>query len=138
MIVFLTGVLVTQQEPRSGVPRNASAALSFPLGADVTVKLRVVDSVGAPVTLTGGVTGVLTIKRRPGDVEKILSVAGNVPAGQEAGTMDFAISAAAQKTAFALGPGQVFYDVWITRAGQRDAVIPVSPLYVTPAVAPIP
>lgn len=141
MILFLSGVLVTQADPAPGVARNPRKALSFPLGADVTVRLQVVDSSGAPVPLDGaGTSAVLTIKRAPSAVDKLLSVPGELPGPLDpdvVGVMMFQITALAQRSAFVEGPGQVCYDVWLTRSGRRDAVVPVSPMYVEPGVADI-
>lgn len=139
MIVSLTGVLWDQPTPAAGVPVNPRTALTFPLGNDVAVNLRVVKASGPPVTVDLSAPGVslkLTVKRTPLDSNEMLSILATAGAGL--GNYVIVIPAALQR-ARQLGPGRYFYDVLLTQVAgatvTRDSVIPASPLIVEPGIA---
>lgn len=133
MILSLTGVLDdgSIRAEGSSVPYNPRQALAFQLGTSLTVRVRVVTPDGNPVI---GGTVKLTVKKRAGDSSPAL------PAKSAALTpsVDLSITPADTKS---LEPGRYAYDIWHQAAetgpglndGARNAVVPLSPLWLEPA-----
>ncbi|MCK5641620.1 MAG: hypothetical protein KAJ19_12530 [Gammaproteobacteria bacterium] len=120
MRVLLTGV-VEDGTPRAvGVPENPRAALEIPGGVDMEIVVSVVTSSGSKVPLIAPTELLFTVKKRHSDralVSKTATLAGNE------GT--FALTSDETRR---LEPGLLGYDVWLTKDGKRDPVVPLSPL----------
>jgi len=121
MIVRVTGVLQDGTPLRPGVPTNPRAAVSVPRGSDVQIVVTIVTPGNVAVPLTGDGTEVLlTVKKRPDDGRpefvKAASVSGNVAT--------FLIQPGDTRW---MDPGLYGWDVWLTKDGLRDAVVPLSP-----------
>jgi hypothetical protein len=94
------------------------------------VLVTVVDQQGAPVDLSAA-TLTLTVKRSPRDISSLLSVSGVVLPEAGPNVCEFSLSAA--QTASWRTTGYC-YDVVLGRLdGSLEAIVPTSPLYVTPA-----
>jgi hypothetical protein len=117
MVIDLVGVLEDGGPRSSGVPENPRLALSFPIGSNVTLRLRVVLPSGqnAPAgTLTW------TLKKKPEDAQKVFVKTATLAAG----AASFAVLPADTKR---FAAGQYVYDVWHEVGGVRNAVVPLSP-----------
>jgi hypothetical protein len=129
MLIHLTGVLGTGDNPGRSVPANARTALRLTQTATVTVQLAAFQSGGPPLPLTGAAL-VLSVGRRPSDLPMI----------QKTGTLD--PQAGPNVVNFQFDPadtrpdlvpsGRYVYDVWMTVAGVRDILVPASPFVVEP------
>lgn len=125
MLIELLAVLEDGSTRAPEIPADVRKAITFPMGTDVTVRVRVVKPNGEVVTVpTNGLA--FTVKKRPAD-EKVLQKIG--PAAP-ASSVDFPIVPIDSSK---LEAGYFVYDVWLTQAGpKRDAVVPLSPLYLSP------
>lgn len=131
MRILLTGVLEDGTPRREGVPIDPRANVSITKGANVEIVVTVVTPGGEPVKLTGtGTELLLTVKKRPTEAATISRLAvseGNV------GT--FTLVPTDTRTQIA---GLYGYDVWLTKDGERDVVVPLSPFNLLEANAAIP
>jgi hypothetical protein len=129
----LVGVLNDGTPFVSGVPTNPRANLNVPHGADLDIEVTVITPQGVPVPLAGdGTELLLTVKKRsdqhpPSLVKGSYSVSGNV-----------ALFKLQPGDTRRLEAGLYSYDVWLTKDGLRDPVIPLSPLNLQAANAYIP
>jgi hypothetical protein len=130
MLIQLTGVVRSGGRPSLRVPPDARQGLPILAAMTNRVLLTVVDQQGAAVDLSSaGLT--LTVKRSPRDLSSLLSVAGVVLPELGPNLVEFSLSPA--QTASWRTTGYC-YDVVLQRLdGSLEAVIPTSPLYVTPA-----
>lgn len=130
MLAQLTGVVRSGGRPSLMVPPDSRRGLAIVGGMTSRVLLTVVDQQGAPVDLSDtGLT--LTVKRSPRDLSSLLSVAAVLLA--EAGPNVCEFSLPASQTASWRTTGYC-YDVVLERLdGSLEAVVPTSPLYVTPS-----
>jgi len=135
MQISLTAVLEDGTPRRGLVPADPRQTLRIPQGSDVTLRVSVVTPGGSLVDLTGaGTELLLTIKKNPKlwhDSWPRVTKKASVVAGIGV---------------FLLEPGDTHdwlagmyaWDVWLTKDGSRDAVIPTSPLQLLQSVAPVP
>lgn len=131
MLSQLTGVVRSGGRPSLMVPPDSRQGLAIVGGMTSRVLLTVVDQQGAPVDLsdTAGLT--LTIKRSPRDLSSLLAVEGVLLPELGRNLVEFSL--AASQTASWRTTGYC-YDVVLERLdGSLEAVVPTSPLYVTPS-----
>ena len=130
MLSQLTGVVRSGGRPSLRVPPDSRQGLAILAAMTNRVLVTVVDQQGAPVDLSDtGLT--LTIKRSPRDLSSLLSVAAVLLPEAGPNICEFSLSAA--QTASWRTTGYC-YDVVLERLdGSLEAIIPTSPLYVTPA-----
>ncbi len=145
MLIALTGVLNDGPDRASGVPPNPRTALSWPLGASVTIRFNaVLKSSGGPVDFNTPVGQVIKLEVRlqplPLNQPKLLEVTGVPLTPDVPGTSQFVITPAMQRPIMQQPSiARVFYDVWrILADGTRDPLVPASPLYLEPSVTEIP
>lgn len=131
MLISLTGVLDDGTPYVAGVPTNPRRAVTVVRGEDTTLQVRVVTPQGAAVDTSSPAVLVLTVKKRPQDYVAVATVTGTVAAG----VASFALTPAAFKNEL---PGLFCYDVWLTKAGARSAVVPLSPLHLEASATAIP
>lgn len=123
MVIDLTGVLEDGTPRSANVPVNPRRTLSFPLGTTLTINLRVVRPSGAVVT---GGTVAFTVKKKFSDSQSAISKSATL-----ADPTPITVAAADTKL---LTPGAFSYDFWHTDgSGNRNAVVPLSPLYIEAA-----
>ena len=132
MRVALTGVLEDGTPRRAGVPVNPRTTLNVPQGVDLELVVDVVTSSGVGVNLeVEGTELLLTVKRRPSEstprIVRKASLAGR------RGT--FLVEPGATRR---LLPGLFSFDVWLTKNGLRNPVIPLSPFNLQAANAAVP
>lgn len=128
MLLQLTGVLEdgSSRAEGSSVPFNPRKSIAFPLGTSLTIRLQVVTSEGTPVV---GGTVRLAAKKRASDG----SPAFFKEVSPLAASVDFVITPTDTKS---LEAGRYVYDVWhIAGDGARNAVVPLSPLWLEPAAS---
>lgn len=134
MLISLTGILEDGSTRRSNVPSDARTTINLPQGSDVVLSVKVVTPAGNPVDMTGaGTELLLTIKKNPTlyydwpRIVKKATLAGNVGTFliEPGDTHDWAA-------------GRYYFDVWLTKGGNRDEVIPTSVLNLLQAVAAVP
>jgi len=133
MQILLTGIVEDSTPRKIGVPPNARATVSLPKGSDLTLTVKVITPSGNAVDLGGAGTGLsLTVRKKPyrydyPRIVKLASLSGNVGTFliEPGDTHDFC-------------PGMYVYDVWLTKDGSRDAVIPTSSFQVLESVAATP
>lgn len=115
----------------AGVPINPRRNLDVPRGGDIELVVSVVTPLGTPVNLGGaGTELLLTIKKRPQENPRIVKSASLV--GNK-GT--FLIQPGDTRR---LQPGLFSWDVWLTKDGLRDPVVPLSPFQLQAANAAVP
>lgn len=134
MVLDLTGILETGVPRQAGITENPRRTLRIPLGADVTLRLRVLTPDGALLSLVGA-TLVWSVKRRPSDGQVIISKTGVAGVGADAGSTVFTLIPFDTRL---ISPGLYGYDIWLTQGGKRDPVVPLSPLQFEATVTPIP
>ena len=132
MKVALTGVLDDGTPFAPGVPTNPRANLNVPRGVDLDLEIRVVTPSGASVSLVGaGVELLFTVKKRPEEypprIIKTATLAGTT------GTVRLEPGDTRR-----LQPGLFGYDVWLTKDGRRNPVIPLSPFQLQASAAAVP
>lgn len=135
MQISLTAVLEDGTPRRGLVPADPRQTLRIPQGSDVTIVVSVVTPGGNSVDLTGaGTELLLTIKKNPRfNFDSWPRITKKATLGSNVGT-------------FLLEPGDTHnwlagvyaWDVWLTKDGSRDAVIPTSPFQLLQSVAPVP
>ena len=130
MLVQLTGVVRSGGRPSLMTPPDSRRGL--PINAAMTnrVLVTVVDQQSAPVDLSDTVL-TLTIKRSPRDLSSLLAVEGVLLPELGRNLVEFSLPAS--QTASWRTTGYC-YDVVLERLdGSLEAIIPTSPVYVTPA-----
>lgn len=119
MLITLTGLLQDGSLPRAGVLSDARRTVIVPLHANLTINMSVVSPNGHVLDLSGvGTSLLLQVMKRPNEdikLKKTATIAGKVAT--------FTVTPADSKNLLA---GYYVYDVWLTLAGLRDAVIPLS------------
>ncbi len=127
MLLSLTGILEdgSVRAEGSSVPANPRTAIAFQLGTSLTIRLRVVTPEGNQVV---GGTVRLAVKKRASDGSpaffKVVTLAAS---------SDFVVTPADTKS---LEAGRYAYDIWHTAVdGSRNAVVPLSPLWLEPAAS---
>jgi hypothetical protein len=130
MLIQLTGVVRSGGRPSLRVPPDSRQGLAILAAMTNRVLVTVVDQQGAPVDLSDtGLT--LTIKRSPRDLSALLSATAVLLPEAGPNICEFSLSAA--QTASWRTTGYC-YDVVLERLdGSLEAIIPTSPVYVTPA-----
>lgn len=130
MLIQLSGVVRSGGRPSLKVPPDSRQGLAIVGGMTSRVLLTVVDQQGAPVDLSD-VTLTLTVKRSPRDLSALLSATAVVMPEAGPNVCEFSLSPA--QTASWRTTGYC-YDIVLQRLdGSLEAVVPTSPLYVTPA-----
>ena len=126
MLLYLTGVVDNGAALGPDVPVDQHQTLRYPLGANATIRLTVVDNSGVAVDLTG-CTCALEIKRSPLERVPVIQrkTAVNIPSlGKNVADFTFV------PTDFAYvptGPGRYMYEVWLTdAASKRSPIVPLS------------
>lgn len=130
MLLEITGVLRSGGRPSLAVPADSRQGLPLVAGMTTQVLVRVVDQQGAPVDVSSA-TVTLTVKKSPRNLSPMLVVTG-VPA-PELGRNVVICTLAAGKTA-SWTSLVLCYDVVLSQLdGALNAIVPTSPLYVTPS-----
>jgi hypothetical protein len=130
MLSQLTGVVRSGGRPSLRVPPDSRQGLAILAAMTNRVLVTVVDQQGAPVDISDIVL-TLTIKRSPRDLSSLLAVEGVILPELGRNLVEFSL--AASQTASWRTTGYC-YDVVLERLdGSLEAIIPTSPLYVTPA-----
>jgi hypothetical protein len=132
MKITLTGILMDDTPTKAGAITDPRKTLNVPKGTDVELRVNIVGQNGAPVDLSSAGTEVLlTIKKKPRqDWPRV------VKQGSISGSMaTFLIEPGDFAQAL---PGLFAYDVWLTKDGSRDPVIPTSPFNLLHSVAETP
>lgn len=127
VLIELLGILEDGNPHAVGLTADTRTAISFPLGTNLTLRVRVVRPVGDTVK-----TGVLSfsLKKDPSDNPAL--VKANLLISGE--TTDVVITPHDTEN---LDPGYYVYDVWHTAlGGERNPVIPLSPAQLSPSVTP--
>lgn len=130
MIINLVGLLDDGAPLSPGVEGNPRRAVQLTRGSNVTLKVTAFTPQGVAVDFTGG-SLVFTVKKNPDDSTAVISKTATIAAT----LATFALLPADFRN---MEPGNFAYDIWLTRGGSRDAIIPLSPLWLEPAAAPIP
>ncbi len=131
MKIFLTAVLEDGTPRRAGVPVDTRAGLEIPKGADVEIRVTLITPGGTPVGMAPTDQLLFTVKRRPEEDPKISRAA--VLNGSSIGVVTLVPTDTRRLT-----PGLFGYDIWLTKGGVRDVVLPLSPFALSAANAPIP
>lgn len=130
MLLEITGVVRSGGRSSIGVPFDSRQGLPIVAGTSTEVLIRVVDQQGAPVDVSSS-TVILTVKKSPRNLSPLLVVNGEpaprlgrnvvivtLPAGQTASWTSLILC----------------YDVVLSQLdGTLNAIVPLSPLYVTPS-----
>ena len=128
MRVELTGVL---DDGTSSVPVNARRTLNMSRGTDLQLDVRVVTPSGSAVVLNApGDELLLTVKKRPQADPSIVKKAVL--------TSGIGVFTLGPGDTQRLVPGIFGYDVWLTKDGARDPVIPLSPFNLLASAAAVP
>jgi len=132
MKISITGVLDDSSPYVPGVPTNPRRNLEVPRGTDLELVVSVVTPSNVPVLLTGdGTELLLTVKKSPAEhpprIVKAASLSGNV------GT--FLIQPGDTRR---MDPGLYGWDVWLTKDGLRNPVVPLSPFSLQAVNAAVP
>jgi len=138
--INLVGVLVDGPDRASGIPDNPRKALTWPLGTTVVIRLDVKSrQSGAPVDLTGATVQLeARLQPLPFNQPKLLSVVASPLYPVVRGACQLVIYPTAQKQIMQQNIGRCFYDVWMVDVlGNRNAIIPTSPLILEPSVTEI-
>lgn len=131
MIIHLSGLLDDGAPLAAGVAANPRRAVSVVRGQDVTIAVTVTTPQGEPVDVSSPAALVLTVKKRPQDYQAVATKAATVAAG----VASFALTPADFKNE---SPGLFVYDVWLTKSGARNPVVPLSPLHLEAAATAVP
>lgn len=135
MYVALTGIVEDGSKRSVTLPALREVALAR--GEDASIVVHVVYPDGRPFDLSGGVSAVFTVKRRPtsddAELVKTVSTSSFDPSGDPIVT--FAIASADTRSLF---PGRYVCDVWVTTGGKRYQVVPPIGFVLGPSVAAVP
>lgn len=132
MRISITGILDDGTPLTPGVPTDPRRNLDVHRGGDLELVVAVVTPSGIAVPLTGdGTELLLTVKRTPDEhpprIVKAASLSGNV------GT--FLVQPGDTRR---MDPGLYGWDVWLTKDGLRNPVIPLSPWNLQASNAAVP
>lgn len=132
MNLTLTGILQDGSPLKAGISADPRTTLNFPRGTDVRITVRVLTPSGSEVDLSGsGTTLILTIKKKPEhDWPKVVKEATIA-----SGVGTFLIEPGDTAN---MAVGRYVWDVWLTKDGDRNAVIPLSAINLQPSVAYVP
>jgi hypothetical protein len=131
MLLELTGVVRSGGRSPLGVPFDSRQGLPIVAGMSTEVLVRVVDQQGAPVDVSSS-TVILTVKKSPRNLSPMLVVNGE--AAPQLGRNVVIVTLPAGQTA-SWTSLVLCYDVVLSQLdGTLNAIVPTSPLYVTPAV----
>jgi hypothetical protein len=137
VIIQLLGIVENGAVASSLLPANNRTPISMPKGTDLFVNMDLYKRSGQRASLiTGSPVLLLTVRKKFTDLKFVIRKQGtitNAPMGQ----VQFVIAHADTKDP-SFEPGLYSYDIWLTQAGFRDAVMPISAFYLTPADAGIP
>jgi len=129
-VVSLIGIVQGGGPQDTALPTNPRIALRYTHGGSLIVRLVVYENDGILVDLsTASLT--LTVKKMLTDYEAAASVFGVVTGDPMSGAAEFTISPATFRY---VEPGRYYYDIWLIRGGEDDAVIPTSPFLIEPSV----
>jgi hypothetical protein len=126
---YLTGVLQTGAPRAAGVPADARHGLQVVQGESLTLIMRVVTPAGVPVPASGRAFQ-MTIKKNPRDIVSLTTLSGSARADLGPEFVQFSLT---PQSTISRRPGTLCYDVWTrqTSTGQRDCLVPTSPLYLS-------
>lgn len=130
MILTLIGV-VSDGSPRdlALVPSDTRRTVQMIVGATVQVVLSVFYPSGAPLDLTGYTT-TLTLKRGPCAGPQLVKTMA-----PQAGSATNVVQATVASTDTAgWCAGRYIWDIWISKVGQRDNVVPLGAWIMQPTV----
>jgi hypothetical protein len=131
MLSQLTGVVRSGGRPSLRVPPDSRQGLAIVGGMSNDVLVTVVNQQGAAVDLVDA-TLTLTVRRSPRDLSPLLAVQGvNVP---EQGANLAVFSLPGDQTGSWRTTGYCYDIVLLRSSGDLEAIVPTSPLYVTPSV----
>ena len=131
MLAQLKGVVRSGGRPSLMVPPDSRQGLAIIGGMTNQVLVTVVDQQGVPVDLFDA-TLTLTVRRSPRDLSPLLAVqAVNVP---EQGANLALFSLPGDQTGSWRTTGYCYDIVLLRSSGDLEAIVPTSPLYVTPSV----
>ena len=131
MLAQLTGVVRSGGRPSLRVPPDSRQGLQIIGGMSNDVLVTVVDQQGVAVDLFDA-TLTLTVRRSPRDLSPLLAVQGvNVP---EQGPNLAVFSLPGDQTGSWRTTGYCYDVVLLRSSGELEAIVPTSPLYVTPSV----
>jgi hypothetical protein len=131
MLAQLTGVVRSGGRPSLRVPPDSRQGLQIIGGMSNDVLVTVVDQQGVAVDLFDA-TLTLTVRRSPRDLSPLLAVQGvNVP---EQGPNLAVFSLPGDQTGSWRTTGYCYDIVLLRSSGDLEAIVPTSPLYVTPSV----
>lgn len=132
--ISLTGLLENGTNPGVGVITNPRVPIRFQVGASVVVNVAVIAPNGAQVALSNSYTFIMSCKLRPQDIPVAFAVTGTLSPNLGPNVVTFTITPANTQR---MQPGRWIYDVWqVDPSGNRDAIIPLSPLLLEPSVTP--
>ena len=131
MLAQLTGVVRSGGRPSLRVPPDSRQGLAIVGGMTNDVLVTVVDQQGTAVDLFDA-TLTLTVRRSPRDLSPLLAVQGaNVP---EQGANLAVFSLPGDQTGSWRTTGYCYDIVLLRSNGKLEAIVPTSPLYLTPSV----
>lgn len=125
-MIILRGVRQSGEAQAVGTPSNPRRTLRFARLQTETIRVCVTDEAGVAVDLTL-FTATLTVRVRSDCDERALrkQVTGNAY-----GYADFAFAATDTRN---MEPGRYVFDVWISKTGEQQAVIGLSPFILEPS-----
>jgi hypothetical protein len=131
MLSQLTGVVRSGGRPSLRVPPDSRQGLAIVGGMSNDILVTVVDQQGTAVDLFDA-TLTLTVRRSPRDLSPLLAVQGvNVP---EQGANLAVFSLPGDQTGSWRTTGYCYDIVLLRSSGDLEAIVPTSPLYLTPSV----
>jgi hypothetical protein len=133
MLIYLVGVLEDGAIRADFLPQNPRKAVRVQKGADVTIRVQVFHANGTKADLrTGAASLALQVKRKSSDVPPLIAKAATLTAAAD-GVGEFTFTPS-DTLSTNIPPAVYVYDVWLTQSGKRDAVVPISPFIIEPAV----
>lgn len=129
MIISLAGILQSGIPLRAMVATSAAQTINLPQGTNASITIRITTPDGSLVDLSDVHTKVQLAVRRQGfpydypRIDKTATIAANMAT--------ITIIPADTRDMY---PGRYFYDVWLTKDGLRDEVVPMSTFQILPAV----
>lgn len=128
-MINLAGILQSGIPLRPLVALSVAQTINLPQGTDASIAIRITTPDGSLVDLSDIHTKVqLTVRRQgfPHDYPRIVKTATIT-----ANTATVSIAPSDTRDMY---PGRYFYDVWLTKDGLRDEVIPMSTFQILQAV----
>ena len=130
MLAQLTGVVRSGGRPSLRVPPDSRQGLAIVGGMSNDILVTVVDQQGTAVDLFDA-TLTLTVRRSPRDLSPLLAVQGvNVP---QQGANLAVFSLPGDQTGSWRTTGYCYDIVLLRSSGDLEAIVPTSPLYLTPS-----